>query len=60
MDTDSIDVDTLGFDQDEIDEYMGTMEAPDFSPVDEEEQPNLDETNQTECPECGHEFNPNF
>ena len=57
---DEIDIDNLGFDDDEIDEFIGEMEVPDFEPVDEEEQPDLDETNQAECPECGHEFNPNF
>jgi ParB-like chromosome segregation protein Spo0J len=56
----AIDVDTLGFDDEELDELIEEPEVPEFEPVGEEEQPDLDETNQTECPECGHEFNPNF
>jgi ParB-like chromosome segregation protein Spo0J len=59
-DTDSIDMDTLGFADDELDEALDELDTPDFDPVDEEEQPDLDETNKAECPECGHEFNPNF
>ena len=56
----AIDVDTLGFDDEELDELIEEPEVPEFEPVGEEEQPDLDETNQTECPACGHEFNPNF
>jgi ParB-like chromosome segregation protein Spo0J len=56
----AVDIDTLGFDDEELDEIIEEQEVPDFDPVSEEEQPDLDETNQTECPECGHEFNPNF
>jgi len=56
---DEIEMDSLGFDDEELDELIGEMEVPEFEPVDEEEQPRLDETNRTECPECGHEFNPN-
>lgn len=51
---------SLGFDDDEIQDILGEEEVPGFEPVTEEEQPDLDETNQTECPECGNEFNPNF
>ena len=56
----TIDMDSLGFDDEEIDDLLGEMEVPDFEPVGEEEQPKLDETNKAECPECGHAFNPNF
>jgi ParB family chromosome partitioning protein len=59
-DTDTIDMDTLGFDGEEMDDLLGELETPEFDPVGEEEQPDLDETNKAECPECGHEFNPNF
>jgi len=55
-----IDMDSLGFDDDEIDELLGEQDIPEFKPVDEDEQPDLDETNTTECPNCSHEFNPNF
>ena len=47
---------SLGFDDGEIDELLGDMETPDFEPVDESEQPSLDETDPTVCPNCGHEF----
>jgi len=57
---DEINIDNLGFDDDELDELIGEPDIPEFEPVDEDEQPDLDETNTTECPECGHDFNPNF
>ena len=60
LEDEPIDMDTLGFDDGEIDEYLDALEVPEFEPTSEEEQPDLDETNKTECPECGHEFNPNF
>lgn len=53
-----VDMDSLGFDGGEIDDLLGDMEVPEFSPVDESEQPSLDETDPAECPECGHEFHP--
>ena len=59
-DDDAIDLDSLGFDEDELNDMLGELEVPDFEPTSEEEQPDLDETNKAECPECGHEFNPNF
>jgi len=58
IDMPDIDEDSLGFDDDELDEYVGDLDVPGFEPVDEEEQPELDDTDRTECPECGHEFNP--
>ena len=60
LEDEPIDMGTLGFDDGEIDEILDGMEVPEFEPTSEEEQPNLDETNKAECPECGHEFNPNF
>ena len=55
--TDSpVDLDTLGFDNGDIDELIGGMETPEFEPVGEDEQPNLDETDPTVCPNCNHEF----
>jgi len=56
---DEFDAEELGFEDEELDELLGNEDVPEFGPVDEEEQPDLDETNTTECPECGHEFNPN-
>lgn len=47
---------SMGFEQDEVDEILGEMETPEFDPVDEDEQPRLDETDPTVCPECGHEW----
>jgi hypothetical protein len=32
--------------------------TPDFEPVDESEQPRLDQKSPVTCPECGHEFIP--
>jgi ParB-like chromosome segregation protein Spo0J len=55
-DTGSIDTDTLGFENDELVEVLGEPETPDFDPIDESEQPALDETDPTVCPECGHEW----
>jgi ParB-like chromosome segregation protein Spo0J len=48
---------SLGFNDGEVDELLGNMETPEFNPVGEDEQPNLDETDPTVCPECGHEWN---
>ena len=53
---DEIDMDSLGFDDDEIDDLLGELDVPDFEPVGEDEQPQLDETDPTVCPECGHEW----
>lgn len=47
---------SLGFNDDELDELLDSMDTPEFEPVDESEQPALDETDPTVCPECGHEF----
>jgi ParB-like chromosome segregation protein Spo0J len=47
---------SLGFDNGEIDDLLADLETPEFDPVDESEQPNLDETDPTVCPECGHEW----
>ena len=55
-DDDAIDLDSLGFDDDELNDLLGELEVPDFDPVGEDEQPRLDETDPIECPECGHEF----
>ena len=55
-DDDAIDLDSLGFDDDELNDMLGELEVPDFDPVGEDEQPRLDETDPIECPECGHEF----
>lgn len=53
---DTIDMDSLGFDDTEIDELLGELDVPEFEPVREEEQPSLDELDPTVCPECGHEW----
>ena len=37
-------------------EDLGWIETPTFEPVDEDEQPRLDQKSPIECPECGHEF----
>jgi ParB-like chromosome segregation protein Spo0J len=58
----------LGYDGDELDELIGELEVPEFDPVDEDEQPDLDEKADenawdenrsiVECPECGEKFVP--
>jgi ParB-like chromosome segregation protein Spo0J len=58
LDESDVSMEATGLDDDEIEEYVGP--PPEFEPTTADEQPDLDETNQTECPECGHEFNPNF
>ena len=35
---------------------LGIDDVPDFAPVDESEQPRLDQKKSVICPECGHEF----
>ena len=55
-DDDAIDLDSLGFDDDELNDLLGELKVPDFEPVGEDEQPQLDETDPTVCPECGHEW----
>ena len=45
-----------GFDADEL-QFRGFVpEVPDFQPVDESEQPRLDQKKPVICPECGCEF----
>jgi len=46
----------LGFDQGAVDDLLAEVETPEFEPVGEDEQPRLDETEPTVCPECGHEW----
>ena len=60
---DEFTVEDLGFDQDEWDDITDEIDdsIPEFSPVDESEQPRLDETepdDPVECPDCGHTFVP--
>jgi len=56
LDDDAVDFDSLGFDDDELDDLLGDVEVPDFEPVGESEQGDLDGRTDIECPECGHEF----
>lgn len=42
----------------EYDLELATIKIPDFQPVDESEQPRLDQKKPVTCPECGHEFVP--
>lgn len=48
---------SLGFDEEDLEDLLD-REEPDFDPVDEDEQSQLDEVDHTTCPECGHEFTP--
>ena len=59
----AIDTETLGFDDEEIDDLLAGMETPEFDPVGEDEQPRLDESDEPDdddksvrCPDCGHTF----
>jgi len=56
LEDEPIGMDTLGFDDGEIDRILNGMEVPDCDAVGEDEQPRLDETDPTVCPECGHEW----
>jgi hypothetical protein len=38
--------------------YDAGLETPDFEPVDESEQPRLDQKSPITCPYCGEEFIP--
>ena len=50
-----IDLDILGFEDFEIDNILI---EPEFEPIDQEEQPRLDEKKKVMCPECECEFTP--
>jgi len=54
------DLELTGFEDDELEDYLGELEVPDFEPEGEEEQSSLDETGNVECPECGNNFTPHF
>ena len=54
-DTSDIDLSKWFYD-DELDEIMNVV--PDFLPIDEDEQPRLDEKSPIRCPHCGVEFVP--
>jgi len=47
---------TWGFSRDEFHD-LGLV-IPEFNPVDESDQPRLDEKKMVICPKCGHEFTP--
>ena len=44
--------------QDELDSLLADIRPPDFQPVDESEQPRLDQKAPITCPHCGEEFIP--
>jgi len=61
LDESDVSLEASGLDDREVEDLIG--DVPDFDPVPEDEQPRLDETDAdkpdwTECPECGHEFEP--
>jgi hypothetical protein len=56
LNTGAFDMELTGFDEDELSSLMGW--TPDFEPVDESEQPRLDEKKKVTCPECGCCFEP--
>ena len=45
-----------GFSEQDLE--LAAVMIPDFEPVDESEQPRLDQKAPVTCPECGHEFVP--
>ena len=44
--------------QEELDSLLADIRPPDFQPVDESEQPRLDQKAPITCPHCGEEFIP--
>jgi len=46
------------FRQEELDSLLADIRPPDFQPVDESEQPRLDQKAPITCPHCGEEFVP--
>ena len=56
LDDGELDMDLLGFGEDELNEMMGVV--PKFQPASEDEQGRLDQKNPVTCPECGVEFVP--
>ena len=51
-------MDLLDWGFSEQDLELAAVMVPDFEPVDESEQPRLDQKAPVVCPECGHEFVP--
>ena len=50
-------IENAGYNVDEIlDTFDYVIDVPDFQPVDESEQPRLDQKKPVICPECGNEF----
>lgn len=41
-----------------FDDLLNTVTVPAFDPIDDDDQPRLDEKKKIECPACGHEFVP--
>lgn len=48
----------MGWDDAELRELLAAFIVPDFQPVDESEQPRLDQKSPITCPHCGMEFVP--
>ena len=46
------------FRQEELDSLLADIRPPDFQPVDQSEQPRLDQKAPITCPHCGEEFIP--
>ena len=53
-------VELPAFEELRFDLLLSEREVPDFQPVGVEEQGRLDTRKSVECPECGHEFIPNY
>ena len=56
LDTGDIDLDIIGFGNDEIASLMEQTADPNFAPGSETDQGKLDEKTPITCPSCGHEF----
>jgi ParB-like chromosome segregation protein Spo0J len=56
LDTGDIDLDIIGFGNDEIASLMEQTADPNFAPGSEADQGKLDEKTPITCPSCGHEF----
>jgi ParB-like chromosome segregation protein Spo0J len=62
LDDSDVSVEASGMDDDEIEEKISKEDTPvpEFEPAPGEEQAELDETDNIQCPECGHEWTPGF
>ncbi len=56
LQTEGIDLSSLGFNQEELNRLVEGFTVPDFQPASIDDQGKLDEKAKVECPNCGHKF----